>query len=110
MALENALLWLMIAAMLLRAAVYGALYFTLPRDARKVKENRAPPKPRDPEAELTGRSSSNLANPCGCILQGVGRLKEQFVPICFDLELLCFGGSANSCNSLTAIDAQQHRQ
>ncbi|CAL5220314.1 g2303 [Coccomyxa viridis] len=55
MALENALLWLMIAAMLLRAAVYGALYFTLPRDARRVKENRAAPKPRDPEAELTGK-------------------------------------------------------
>ena len=53
MALENALLWLMIAAMLLRAAVYGALYFTLPRDARRVKENRALPRPRDPEAELT---------------------------------------------------------
>ena len=62
MALENALLWLMIAAMLLRAAVYGALYFTLPRDARRVKENRAPPKPRDPEAELTGRFLSHLQN------------------------------------------------
>ena len=55
-ALENALLWLMIAAMLLRAAVYGALYFTLPRDARRAKENQAPPKPRDPEAEMTGGS------------------------------------------------------
>ena len=58
MALENALLWLMIAAMLLRAAVYGALYFTLPRDVRRVKENQALPKPRDPEAELTGGLSS----------------------------------------------------
>lgn len=62
MALENALLWLMIAAMLLRAAVYGALYFTLPRDARRVKENQAPPKPRDPEAELTGKSPRHFAN------------------------------------------------
>ena len=56
-ALENALLWLMIAAMLLRAAVYGALYFTLPRDRRALKENAnsAVQKPTaDPESELTG--------------------------------------------------------
>ena len=80
MALENALLWLMIAAMLLRAAVYGALYFTLPRDARRVKENRAPPKPRDPEAELTGRFLSHLAKHAYVHCRGVADSKSDPCP------------------------------
>jgi hypothetical protein len=56
-ALENALLWLMIAAMLLRAAVYGTLYFTLPCDRRALEENAdsGVQKPPDPESELTGK-------------------------------------------------------
>ena len=54
MALENALLWLMIAAMLLRAAVYGALYFTLPRDRMRLKENKAPGRPGDSESDVAG--------------------------------------------------------
>ena len=44
----------MIAAMLLRAAVYGALYFTLPKDRRRLTENRAPERPADSESDLTG--------------------------------------------------------
>ena len=63
MALENSLLWVMIAAMLLRAAVYGALYFTLPKDRRALKENRTAPKPADPESELTGQSYDSLRDP-----------------------------------------------
>ena len=63
MALENSLLWVMIAAMLLRAAVYGALYFTLPKDRRALKENHTAPKPADPESELTGQSYDSLRDP-----------------------------------------------
>ena len=40
-ALENALLSVMIAAMGLRALVYGLLYFTLPRDRAAVQEKES---------------------------------------------------------------------
>ena len=46
-ALENALLSVMIAAMGLRAIVYGFLYFTLPRD--RVAAQRKDAKNEDPE-------------------------------------------------------------
>lgn len=63
-ALENALLWVMIAAMLSRAVVYGALYFTLPRDMKALKENRAVvARPSDPESDLTGERPKLQARP-----------------------------------------------
>ena len=54
----------MIAAMLLRAAVYGALYFTLPRDRRRLTENRAPEKPADSESDLTGLTGCLASTLC----------------------------------------------
>jgi hypothetical protein len=45
-ALENALMWVMVAAMALRFFIYGGLYWTLPRDRRAVARAK-----QDAEAE-----------------------------------------------------------
>lgn len=60
-ALENALLSVMIAAMGLRAIVYGLLYFTLPRD--RVAAQRKDAKDVDPErsAVLSRNDSKSQA-------------------------------------------------
>ena len=72
-ALENALLWVMVCAMLLRCAVYGGLYWTLPRDRAAVARAKAEADAAAaPETELAkglapkdGQSSSSGGNGSG---------------------------------------------
>ena len=63
-ALENSLLWVMVAAMLLRCLIYGGLYWTLPRDrlavARAKQDAEAKAAPETELAKgLTGKGGQS---------------------------------------------------